>query len=69
MWHAKQRLTPLFEADQAGQNRKYTFGHIIERLKSIRKETIEIQGIRTKVITKCDAEQEMILNYLNVKIK
>src|SRR5665648_627241 len=34
MWNAKQRLTPLFETDQAGQNKKYTFEHIIERLKS-----------------------------------
>jgi len=37
MWNAKQRLTPLFETDQVGQNKKYTFEHIIERLKSIRK--------------------------------
>jgi len=56
MWNAKQHLAPLFEADQEGQNKKYTFEHIIERLKSIRKETVEIQGISTKVITECDEE-------------
>lgn len=69
MWNAKQRLAPLFKADQEGQNKKYTFEHIIERLKSIRKETVEIQGIATKVITECDEEQEIILNHLNVKMK
>jgi len=69
MWNAKQRLVPLFEADQEGQNKKYTFEHIIERLKSIRKDTVEIQGIATKVITECDEEQEIILNHLNVKMK
>ena len=69
MWNAKQRLTPLFEADQEGQNKKYTFEHIIERLKSIRKETVEIEGIATKVITECDEEQQIILNHLNVKMK
>lgn len=69
MWNAKQRLTPLFETDQVGQNKKYTFEHIIERLKSIRKETVEIEGIATKVITECDEEQQIILNYLNVKMK
>ena len=69
MWNAKQRLTPLFETDQVGQNKKYTFEHIIERLKSIRKETVEIEGISTKVITECDGEQQTILNHLNVKIK
>lgn len=69
MWHAKQRLAPLFETDQEGQNKKYTFEHIIERLKSIRKETVEIEGIATKVITECDEEQQIILNYLKVKMK
>lgn len=69
MWNAKQRLTPLFETDQVGQNKKYTFEHIIERLKSIRKEMVEIEGIATKVITECDEEQQIILNYLNVKMK
>jgi len=51
MWNAKQRLSSLFEADQEGQNKKYTFEHIIEMLRSIRKETVEIEGIATKVIT------------------
>jgi len=69
MWNAKQRLTPLFETDQVGQNKKYTFEHIIERLKSIRKETVEIEGIATKVITECDEEQQLILNCLNVQMK
>jgi transposase len=69
MWNAKQRLSPLFEMDQEGQNKKYTFEHIIERLKSIRKETVEIEGISTTIITECDEEQQAILNYLDVKLK
>ncbi len=69
MWNAKQRLLPLFEADQDGQNKKYTFEHIIERLKSIRKETVEIEGVATTIITECDEEQQLISDYLNVKIK
>jgi transposase len=69
MWHAKQRLAPLFEMDQEGQNKKYTFEHIIERLKSIRKETVEIEKTSTTIITECDEEQQTILNYLKVKIK
>jgi len=69
MWHAKQRLAPLFESDQKGQNKKYTFEHIIERLKSVRKETIVVEGVETKVITQCDEEQISILNYLNIKMK
>jgi len=69
MWNAKQRLAPLFEEDQVGQNRKYTFEHIMERLKSIRKETVEIEKIATTVITECDEEQQTILNYLRVAMK
>lgn len=69
MWNAKQLLAPLFATDKVGQNKKYTFEHIIERLKSIRKETVEIEGIATKIITECDAEQQLILNCLNIKIK
>lgn len=69
MWNAKQRLTPLFEMDQEGQNKKYTFEHIIERLKSIRQERVEFQGVETMVITECDEDQQTILKHLNVKIK
>ena len=69
MWNAKQRLLPLFEADQDGQNKKYTFEHVIERLKSIRKETVEIEGVTTSIITECDEEQQLILDCLNIKLK
>jgi len=69
MWNAKQRLAPLFEEDQVGQNKKYTFEHVIERLKSIRKETVEIEKVATTVITECDEEQQTILNYLKVVMK
>ena len=69
MWNAKQRLVPLFDTDQEGQNKKYTFEQIIERLKSIRKERVEIEGVSTMVITECDQEQQTILKLLNVKIK
>jgi len=69
MWNAKQRLAPLFENDAEGQGEKYTFEHILERLKSIRKETIEVEKIETTIITECDEEQQIILKYLNVKMK
>jgi hypothetical protein len=62
-------LLPLFEADQDGQNKKYTFEYVIERLKSIRKETVEIEGVTTSIITECDEEQQLILDCLNIKLK
>lgn len=69
MWNAKKRLEPLFKTDQDGQSKKYTFEHIIERLKSIRKQTVEIEGIATKIVTECDEEQQIILAHLDVKVK
>jgi len=69
MWNAKQRLVPLFETDGECQDKKYTFEQIIERLKSIRKERVEIEGVSTMVITECDQEQQTILKLMNVKIK
>ena len=69
MWNAKQRLAPLFDEDKDGQNKKYTFEHIVERLKSIRRETVEIEGTETKIITECDEEQQTILNNLRVKMQ
>lgn len=69
MWQMKQLLKPLTENDVDGKNREYTFEYIVERLKSIRKETIEFSGAKSEVTTECDAEQEQILNLLGVKIK
>jgi len=68
-WHAMQRLKPLFENDGKGQDKRWTFEAIIERLKSIRKTQCLINGVAVKTeITKSDEEQAQILNLLGVKI-
>ena len=68
-WHAVQRLKPLFENDGKGQDKRWTFETIIERLKSIRKTQCLINGVSVKTeITKPDEEQAQILNLLGVKI-
>jgi len=68
MWHMKQKLTHLFSTDGKGADRKFTFDYIIESLKSIRKETVEICNEKTYVITKPSDEQKRILNLLGVAI-
>ena len=68
MWHMKQRLKPLLELDRSGENRKYTFEHIIERLKSIRNETVDFSGVKTTVITERDSDQSIILDFLGITI-
>jgi len=68
-WHAVQKLKPLFESDSKGQNKRWTFETVIERLKSIRKTECLINGVPVKTeITKPDEEQEQILNLLGVRI-
>jgi transposase len=68
MWHMKQKLQPLFDADGVGTDRKYTFDYIIETLKCIRKETVEICNVKSSVITTPSDEQKYILQLLEIVI-
>jgi transposase len=68
IWHMKQKLKPLFDEDEVGRSRKYTLTSVIERLKSIRQEKVNFQGIITFSITKPDDEQQRILDLLGVSI-
>jgi transposase len=67
MWHMKQRMQPLFDADSDGVHRKYTFDYIMEILKSIRKETVEFCNAKASVLTTPSEEQKRILQLLAVK--
>ena len=66
MWHIKQMLLPIFEADGVGKNRKNTFDSIMEILKCIRKETVDICGIESSIITTLTEEQKQIFHLLNI---
>jgi transposase len=68
IWHMKKRLMPLFDEDEVGSSKKYTLTSVIERLKSIRQEKFNFQGIITFSITKPDDEQQKILDLLGVSI-
>ena len=66
MWHMKQRLQPLFGSDKNGARREYSYDHVIEILKSIRKETVEFCNAPTSVITELTEEQNRIVQMLVV---
>jgi transposase len=68
VWNMKQRLDDLFKQDGKGKNREWTFDGVIERLKSIRVEKIEINGAVGKITTSPDADQEKIFDLLGVKL-
>ena len=68
-WHAMERLKPLFESDDRGKERRWTFETVIGRLKSIRKIESLIDGIVVKKnISEPDKEQAKILTLLDIEL-
>jgi len=68
-WHAVKLLKPLFDSDEQGKHRRWTFETVVERLKSIRKVDNLINGIVVKSnISEPDKEQAQILKLLKVKL-
>ena len=68
-WHAMQKLKPLFDTDGKYKHKRWDIGHVIERLKSIRKVENLINGVVVKTnISKPDDEQQKILDLLGVKL-
>jgi transposase len=68
MWQMNQRLKPFFAADGVGSDRKYTFNYVMEALKRISIQNVEVCGAKSTVISKPTNEQAKILNHLQVKI-
>jgi transposase len=67
-WHMNQRLKPLFQSDGKNKYRRWTFENVIERLKSVRREIMTVEGTSCKVVCTPDEEQKRILELLKVKL-
>lgn len=63
-WHMTQRLTPLLQENQSGQAWQYTMDSIIENLKAIQENEIDIKGVTAKQITKPNKEQQRFIDLL-----
>jgi hypothetical protein len=64
-----QKLKPLFKQDGVGDNKRWTFEGVINRLKSICKVESAINGVQVKTsISQRDSEQQQILDLLGVNI-
>jgi hypothetical protein len=68
MWHMKKRLEPLLNEENVKVEKKWTFDLIIERLKSIRQQTVIIKNKKIKIISTPDEEQKKILKLLGIKL-
>lgn len=67
-WHMQRRLTPLFEEDGEGADRRWTFAGVLERLKGIRQETVVFNDTEVTLKTTPDDEQQRILDLLGVHL-
>jgi hypothetical protein len=65
-WHMVQRLRPLFEADGEGKDRRWTVQNVIERLRQICRNEVEMSGVKFYKTTVPDEEQREILDLLEV---
>ncbi|WDE97048.1 IS1634 family transposase [Lentisphaera profundi] len=69
-WNATQLLKLLFDEDGKYKEKRWTFQHVVERLKSIRITENLIDGVVVKKeVSQPDEEQQKILNLLGVKLK
>jgi len=65
LWHARQRLIPLFTRKEEKQEKRWSIEIVIERLKSISSCQILVNGIKVKqTISKPDNEQSKIIKLL-----
>jgi len=67
-WHMKQRLAPLFAADGTHKDRQWTMRNVIERLAAIRREKIAMAGVEFEKVTTPQADQQSILDHLQVRL-
>jgi len=67
-WHMHQRLKPLIQTDGKNKYRRWTFDNVIERLKSLRRQILKVQGAACRVVSTPDEDQRKILDLLKIKL-
>jgi|WetSurSiteA1Bulk_404760.scaffolds.fasta_scaffold24509_1 transposase len=67
-WHMNQRLKPLFQSDGKNKHRRWTFEYVLERLKSLRRQRLQVQGASCRIVGTPDNSQQKILDLLKVKL-
>lgn len=67
-WHMHRQLASLFKENGEGQDRRWTFAGVLERLKGIRQETVVFNNTEVTLKTTPDDEQQQILDLLGVRL-
>ena len=67
--YMNKMLSNIYQNDGVGQHRRWSFSHVIERLKAIRSQTAQIGDISLpEVISIPDKEQKMLSEALSLKL-
>ncbi len=70
LWHATERLKPLFDQDGEGADRRWSMPVVIETLKALRQETCLLDDVPVRMLrTRPNAKQAAILELLGVTWK
>ena len=67
-WHMQQKLVPLLESDGTGEDRRWTWAGVLERLKGIRRQTVTMNGTSVTLTSRPDDEQLHLLELLEVSL-
>jgi len=67
-WHLEQRLAPLFEGDGEYKQRRWSLEMALERLMSIRRKKVVLNGVEFDHVDTPDPEQQQILDLLGVTL-
>lgn len=68
-WNMNQKLSEVYLSDRNGKDRRWSFHQVIERLKTIRRHTLEIDGVKLEgIVSTPDKEQKMLLDALDSKL-
>ena len=67
-WHMQQKLAPLMESDGAGKDRRWTWAGVLERLKGLRQQTVNMHSTSVTLTSRPDKEQLRLLELLEVPL-
>jgi len=67
-WHMQQKLAPLFESNGTGQDRRWTWAGVLERLKGLRRQTVTMHGTAVTLTSRPDDEQQELMRLLDVAL-
>ena len=67
-WHLQQRLRPLFAADGQGKNRRWTVRAVIDSLRQITRNKVQMGDVTFYQNSELTEEQKKILELLSIRL-